>query len=573
MSSTRATQAAIELLDAAPVEVEAATSAAVQQCVADLSRPEALGLPPGTKVEVRETHISIVFLTPQRAYKVKKPVALWGLLDYTTLEQRIRLCEEEVRLNRRLAAPIYLGTVPIVREEGRLRVWHGPQRPPDTKTIVDAAVVMVRVPDFASWRTRIASGWMAPREISDLAVLLADFHKLHRVQGAAAARALPMGFARVVGQNVRATRVAVPRTFPASVHQGLVTRLARRLQRAKRRLKQRAGEGRVVDGHGDLRLDHVVRHQGRVTVLDCIEFTERLRHIDPLSDAAFLSVDLHSQGRSDLSRHFEQAYLERSGDLDGSALLPLFRAYRAHVRAKVNELQSNDARRTLPERAAFGRASWRWLALAWHFSRAGAPQPLVVLHGPSGTGKSVLARSLAPWLGADVIASDVLRKELVGMKPTDRPRPQDIDRLYGPDMHARTYEALHLRALRMLGSGKPVVLDATYLKASTREDARRMAAGVGVPCVLVDLRCDPAEIRRRLDERVARGDDASDADVRVYEHQMASLEPLGPADERGLVIHDLETPHERTLLAIAEAVEAQVDARKEALGSDPRPSS
>lgn len=549
---------------AAPDEV----AVAVKRLIDDLSRPEALDLPAGASIEVRQTHISVVFLTRDRAYKVKKPVQLWGLVDYTDPARRRQLCEDEVTLNRRLAADLYLGTVPIVEKGGRLRVWHGPSQPPSDVRVVDAAVVMVRIPDVASWAARVRGGFLAGWEVDDMARRLADFHKANRLSGAAARAALPLGFARVLRQNVRGTEEGIPDLFPAALHRGVVTRLARRVARARNRLRQRAGEGRVVDGHGDLRLEHVVRYRGRVAAMDCIEFNQRLRHIDPLSDLAFLSMDLTANGRPDLAWQLEQAYLDRSADMDGAALLPLFRAARAHVRAKVDLVMSRDVSLPTEQRATKRRGAMRALVLAWRYARTGATPPLVVMHGTSGAGKSVLASTLAPWFGADVLRSDIIRKELAGLKPLDRPRAGDIPRIYGREMSARTYEALHKRAARALSHGRPVILDATYLLRESRDAALQMAKDLGVPFVLLDVRCDDDEIRRRLKERAERGDDPSDAGVEVFEAQVSHRERV-EADEAAIV-HQAGSPAEQTALAIASALEAQVDARRETLGAEPR---
>ncbi len=552
----------------APRVAEDERIAAVRRLIDDLSRPEALDLPPSAAVEVRQTHGSVVFLTPERAYKVKKPVSLWGLMDYASPERRRHFCEEEVRLNRRLAAELYLGTVPIVERDGRLRVWHGPSSPPDDVPVVDSAVVMVRVPEVATWAARVRGGYLAAWEVADLARRLAEFHKAHRIGGAAASAALPLGFARVLKQNAHGTAEGVPDLFPAPLHRGLLTRLARRLARARGRLRQRAGEGRVVDGHGDLRLEHVLRYRGRVAAMDCIEFNERLRHIDPLSDLAFLSMDLVANGRPDLARQVEQAYLDCSADVDGATLLPLFRAARAHVRAKVDLAMSRDATLPTEQRAAKRRAALRSLVLAWRFARTGAPPTLIILHGTSGTGKSMLATTLAPWFGADILRSDLLRKELAGMKPLDRPRASDLTRLYGHDMSVRTYDALHKRAGRALANGRAVILDATYLVRESRDKARRVASDLGCPYALLDLRCDDTEIRRRLKERTDRDDDASDAGIAVYEQQVSQREPL--EDDEPAVAHEASDAPEHTALALASAFESQVDARIETLGAESR---
>ena len=532
-----------------------------------LTQPAALDLPPGSPIEVCQTHISMVFLTATRAYKVKKAIHFWQLVDYRTYEKRRTFCELEVELNQRLAPDLYLGTVPIIRHGSVVRVWHGDRPLPEGAVHLDTAVVMRRVTEFATWKYRIESGSpMAKAEIRDLAHRLIDFHGAHRVEGRAARRAMPLGFARVVQRNFRGTSAAVPDTFPEALHEGLKRRMARRLRRAKRRMRQRASEGRVVDGHGDLRAEHVLRYKGRVVVMDCVEFSTALRHIDPLSDLAFLTMDLIARGRPGVAARLEEEYLTLGGDPDAAALMPLYQAYRAHVRALVDEQTSRDETIDPFVRESKRRDAWRSLVLAWRYVRTGAEQPIIVLHGTSGTGKSVLARTIAPWFGAQILQSDVLRKRIAHMKPTQRPRPDQVPILYGEEMGRKTYATLFEEAEERIAANQAVILDATFLRRESRDAARALAARREVPIVLVNITCDEAEIRRRLRERTKRNDDASDADVAVFEHQLASREPL-EAGEETHIPHRSGTPPAILALHLASAIEAQLDPATESLGS------
>lgn len=530
--------------------------------IEELSRPDALVA--GETAEVIQTHISVVFLAGKRAWKLKKPVRLWGLLDYGSVAARLHWCEEEVRLNRRMAPDVYLGVVPITEHEGHLALAGEGE-------VVEHAVEMVRLPKGITLAERVNDGTVKTDELERIGIRLATLHAEHRLQGEAAQAALPTRFGRILMRNLRASSQGVPERFPAALHDGLVTRLARRLWRARERIRRRVAEGRVVDGHGDIRLEHVIRHHGRTAIIDCCEFNTLLRHVDPLSDMAFLSMDLIVHGRPELAQALEQAYLEHAGEVDGGALLPLYRAYRAQVRAMVDD-QSCRAPEIDPiTRARKALGALRCMALAWTQARMGAPQPLIVLRGAAGTGKSWLATHLAPWIGAEIIRSDVVRKELLGLEATWRPDAGQKREVYGADMHARTYAAVLERARDTIDRGHAAFLDATYLRRDTRDEAHALAKELGVPFVILDVTCDPEVVRKRLLERAARDDDASDADQGIYEDMMRTAEAIQADEAPFAVVFESGRPPEEAVLPLLAAVEGQVDARRERLGPDPRP--
>lgn len=522
-------------------------------------------LEPGAAAECVQTHISVVFLTPRYAWKLKKPLRLWGLVDYGTLAARRHWCEEEVRVNRRLAPDLYLGVREVRRGlGGRIGLTGAGE-------VVAHLVQMQRIAPGATWSERLDAGVLEAAEVRAGAERIAAFHGAVRLPEGGRALARPAGFARVLRQNFRGTAEHVPARFPPRVHAGLATRLARRLRAARGRLAARVAEGRAVDGHGDLRLDHVLRHQGRLVVIDAVEFTARLRHVDPLSDLAFLAVDLVARGRPDLARVLEEAYLQHAPDPDAAALLPLFRAYRAHVRAKVSAVTAAAAEVPAAQRAANDRAARRWLATAWGQARLGAPGVLLVLRGLSGTGKSTLASRLAPWLGARIVRSDLVRKDLLGLAPTARPQGAAREAAYSEEMGRRTYAELLRRGLAHARAGASVILDATYLRADSRAEVQAAAQRAGLAHVLLDVTCAPQVVRERIAARAARDDDASDADWKVYLEQAATQEPLTPAERTQAVPFASEEPAEAGVLSLLDRIEAQVDARTEPLGEEVDP--
>lgn len=502
-----------------------------------LSRPgaypeEAWGEQPAEQrqVELIHTHISVVFLTKERAYKLKKPLRFWGLLDYGSAERRLHWCREEVRLNRRLAPHLYLGVAPVLRlDSGELAIGVLGEELEGGEHVV----VMRRFAATATLAARLAAGRVSDRELQELGERIARFHD-HFPLAAELAKGADRRFAAVLRNNVRATRRSLPRLFPAAVHGLLVSALARALRHSRRRLRQRLAAGQAVDGHGDLRLEHVLL-EPELAVVDGVEFNADLRQVDRASDLAFLLMDLQAAGHGDRGG----ALLAGYGAVIEPAVLQLFCAYRAHVRAKVEAATSDEKEIPGPQRQAAEAMARRYLSLALAYANRGLQPPaLVLLHGVSGSGKSHLAAQLAPWLLADHQRSDLVRKRLYGLNPLQRPSAEERQSLYGPEAHQRTEEALLAAAAASLARGQWVLLDATHLRADSRERASQLAHSLGALPLLLELKADEALLHQRLQRREHRDDDPSDADLAVLLDQQRTAEPLSSSEQqRGLVVH------------------------------------
>lgn len=493
--------------------------------LAELSDPAAYP-EPVDRVEVRQTHISAVFLAGRHAYKVKKPVHL-GFLDFRDLGSRRFFCEEEVRLNRRLAPGVYLGVVPIAEEGGRIRM-DGRGEP------VEWAVKMVRLPDEATLRERLRRGEAGEAEIAALARTIASFH----ARAERGPRIREFGRFEVVARNARENfEQAAPRigtTVSRPVFERLRTLTEEALARLGAVIEARAGRGVPCDTHGDLRLDHVYFFPGRdePVILDCIEFNERFRFADPVADVAFPAMDLAFEGRRDLARTLADAYFAASGDEEGRALLPLYAAYRAAVRGKVEGFELSEREIPGAERVdAVGKARAHWLLALVELEAPERRPCLVLVGGLPGTGKSTLAAGLAERAGFRMIRSDVVRKELAGLSATTAAAAPFGEGIYSTVWTERTYEECLRRAERLLFEGNRVVVDANFREEKQRaaflEDARRW----GVPAVFLLCRAAPEQVRARLGER--RGD-VSDADWSVFLKVAERWEEPGPLVRRAL---------------------------------------
>jgi aminoglycoside phosphotransferase family enzyme/predicted kinase len=498
-----------------------------------LSDPAAYAFPVGS-VDVRQTHISAVFLVGPYAYKVKKPVSL-GFLDFSTLEKRRDFCEEEVRLNRRLAPHAYLGVVPVVRV-GKGLQFEG------AGDAVEWAVKMQRLPDEATLQKRLGRGEVGTELVESLANRIASFHREAETNERIAA----FGRIEAVTRTIMDIFAQAESQVGATVSRAVFARVKALAEEALGRLgpliEARSARGMPRDCHGDLHLDHVYYFPDQgppadLVIIDCIEFNERFRFIDPIADMAFPAMDLAFHGRRDLAQAFADAYFQATRDEEGRALLPLYAAHRAMVRGMVEGLEL--AEKEVPEAeraAALGRARAHWLLALTELEKPGRRPCLLLVMGLPGTGKSRLALELAESAGFSVVRSDVVRKELAGF-PGQGQAPLGLrESLYTPACNERTYAECLYRAERLLFEGRKVLVDATFHEEQKRRTFLKAAVRWGVPAGILLCRADPETARRRLENRQG---DASDADWSVYLQLAASWEEMSPL--AGQVFHPIST--------------------------------
>lgn len=493
----------------------------IAQLISDLSRPKAYPFAVD-QVEVRQTHISAVFLAGDRAFKIKKPVAL-GFLDFSSLERRRHFCEEEVRLNRRLAPEVYRAVLPVTRDKNGCRFG-------GTGEIVEWAVEMLRLPDEASLERRLISGQAHGDFWRNLAERVAEFHQDARSGPEIAASGRFEAVAGNVRENFAQTVNQIGLTVSHAVYQRLRAGTEHHLDWLRPLIDARAEHNVPRDTHGDLHLDHVyvfpqLQPPRDIVIIDCIEFNERFRYADPVADMAFLVMDLKDHGRHVLAEQFANAYFQFADDDEGRALLPFYVAYRSLVRAKVEGMKlfeseiSEEAKQTARQRS---RGHWL-LALGQLAKRDERPMMLLI-GGLPGTGKSTLARQLADRQGFSVIRSDVVRKELAGLSPNDRATEMFGTGIYSPQATERTYAECLKRAEALLWNGHRVVVDANFPTEQLRHRFLDTAVQWGVPGWFVHCTAPSESVRKRLENRQG---DASDADWTIYEQAARQWEPLG----------------------------------------------
>lgn len=496
-----------------------------ERLVAALRKSDAYPNAAGAPVDVRETHISWVFLIGDFAYKVKKPITT-SFLDYGALAQRERYCHEELRLDRRYAKDLYLGVVPITLDDGKLHVEGAGEA-------VEFAVKMWRFPDDALLSDRLQRGPLTTEEVSQLTCVIADFHRAATRVAADQPWGSPEMVLRGAMDNLR--------DLPAGVdsHQTATLRVLSQWTSAyfaEHRIlfSQRPANGFIRECHGDLHLANIVHWRDQLMPFDGIEFNEEFRWIDVMSDAAFLAMDFAARGRLDLCRSFVSAYLEQTGDHASLPLLRWYLVYRALVRAKVASIRATQQGQSLSDRSAALEDCSNHIDLAYRFTLREQPC-LWITHGVSGSGKTSGSELVVQRRGSIRLRSDIERKRHFGLSPTERPDAKNRVMLYCDSATHATYCRLCRLARGILRAGYSVVVDATFLKRRQRERFQELATVEGVSFAILDFHADEQTLRQRVTDRAARNDDASDADVQVLESQIASLEPLTEAEMRHVV--------------------------------------
>lgn len=460
------------------------------------------------EVDHHETHSSHILLAGDHAYKIKKSIDL-GFLDFSTLELRHHYCQEELRLNRRLA-PIYLDVVaitgtpddPVIDGDGEAIEW---------------AVKMQRFDQERQLDHWLEAGKLTREQIETLACRVADFHAEAPPAAADSEYGTPAQVAAPMRENFEQIRPLLDDNDERERLERLERWTEDRLTALDPVLQRRLDDGRVRECHGDMHLANMIALDDGVAVFDGIEFNAGLRWIDVASEIAFVVMDLDSAEAPAFASRFLDQWLAHSGDYDTLAVLRLYLVYRAMVRAKVAAIRlgqedtEEDEAREQAERLA------RYIRLAERYADAWAPG-LALTHGIAGTGKSTAAAVLIDRHGAVRLRADVERRRLY-------PDPDPATR-YAPEAHDAVYAHLETLAAQIIDAGYPVVIDATFIERKRRAGFARLAAERDVPFVILDMQLPQEVIEQRIAQRQRAGNDPSEADRQVMLDQQRRREPL-----------------------------------------------
>lgn len=489
---------------------------------------------PVAKFEVIETHISWVLLTGPYAYKIKKPVN-FGFLDFSTLAKRKHFCEEELRLNRRLAPQLYLKVVMI---------GGTPEAPwlDNTGPALEYAVKMRQFPQTAQLDRLLATEGLSADQIERLARTVAGFHAEISVVPVDS----PFGDLDHVAQPVLENFSQIRQCLEHNEIKPLLDSIEHWTQGQLLALRdafvERKRNGFIRECHGDMHLRNMALLDGEIVIFDCIEFNRNFYLIDVMSEIAFVVMDLEERQQTTLARRFLNAYLQISGDYLGLRVLGFYKVYRAMVRAKVDALRTSQEQTGTQEYAKTLQDLLQYLRLAESYTQPGQAM-LLINHGLSASGKSVATRQLLEELAAIVLRSDVERKRLFNVEIDQHATSQVGDGIYSPQAGEKTYAYLAKLAKTLLLSGYSVIIDATNLKRAQREIFIHLAQALHSPYIILHYQARVETLRQRVNRRMHNEHDASDATQQVLENQIKSVEPLDD-DE---VLHSISINTEQAL--------------------------
>jgi aminoglycoside phosphotransferase family enzyme/predicted kinase len=483
------------------------------------------------QIRVLQTHMSWIFLVGQHAYKIKKPIDL-GFADFTTLKNRRHFCQEELRINRRLAPHLYLDVVAITGSCDAPTV--GGDGDP-----IEYAVKMKRFPQSDLLTHVLERGELAAKHVDDLAHDVARFHGRIKVESTHG----PFGTPEAVWKPMRANFKHFEQALDG--HQTSI-----RAQHLKDWSEKEYGEKRytfvarkhgnfIRECHGDMHLGNMVLEQGSVTIFDAIEFNENLRWIDVLSEVAFLVMDLEDRGRPDLAHRFQNRYLEYTGDYHGVVVLPFYVVYRALVRAKVKSIRFRQKQRDEQTRLELQEQFHSYLDLAERYMQPPYPR-LLITHGVCGSGKTSGTEPLVDQKGMIRLRSDIERKRLFGYKPLDWTISTIGEGPYSLTATRRTYDRLAELASAVVRAGFSAIVDATFLERRHRDLFRQTARQLGVPFRILEFRASQDTLRERIASRYQKRESASEAGLAVLSHQLQTQQPLANDEHQEVISVDTE---------------------------------
>lgn len=484
-----------------------------------------------TSIQVLETHISWVLLTGDFAYKIKKPVK-FGFLDFSTLEKRLFFCQEELRLNRRLAPSLYLGLVPITGT---------PQHPQmDGAGIpIEYAVKMRQFPSGRLFSGLAERKAIADSELDHLVKKIADFHLSIEKADELSPYGHPQSIKHWFDENFTCIEPLLHEPYQLAELHEIRSWGEAEWQRKSGLFRGRLKQGFVRECHGDLHLGNITLIDGQPVMFDCIEFNPELRWIDVINEMAFLVLDLIHYGLEKQAYRLFNRYLQLTGDYGGIGVLRFYLIYRAMVRAKLALLRGLQKNQDLWQEALNDHQRYVNLALGFiHVS----PPSLVITHGFSGSGKSFLAGKLAAQMGAVQIRSDIERKRLFGYREHDKTDGS----IYSKEANQQTYEKLCELAKTVITAGYTVIVDAAFLKTWERALFRQLAAECRVRFAILSVTAPEPVLRERIDQR---SHDASEATIAVLEMQLHAAEPLMVAELEDAMV--IENDQEATETSVA----------------------
>lgn len=505
------------------------TSATIDQSLLDfLNNPDSYPHVPEEVTHI-QTHISHVFIAGSLVYKIKKPVN-FEFLDYSTLEKRKYFCRREIELNRRLCEDVYLEVIPVSRnkEEFILGEKEGCQ-------VIEYAVKMKRLSEEHFLHTYIRDNTLNRQHLDRVADKLTDFYRKQEPDE----HILEFGQIKNIkfntDENFNQTEQFIGETIEKPAYNAIKVFTNKYYQQHQDLFQQRIDERRIVDGHGDLHLEHIHITPEKVRIYDCIEFNERFRYGDLASDLAYLAMDLDFNGKSKEERYFTDQMAAKLDDPDLLRIIDFYKCYRAYVKGKVKSLQSGEEEVAEEDRRKSAETAGHYFNLSLRYALLGSQPFVLIFMGQVGTGKSTLSKHLEEKLNTPRFSSDRIRKTMAGLPLYKRTPPAKRKEIYSAEISDEIYEKLFEKAEEQIKEGGSAILDATYSSRSRREDLIKMLETQKANYFFIEANASDSLIRERLKSRNKDSRVTSDARAEDFEKISGAYHPPREINPRHLV--------------------------------------
>jgi len=506
-----------------------------------LQKPELYGND-NKKAEIIQTHISFVVLTDKYVYKIKKPVD-FGFLDFSTLEKRKFFCEEEIRLNKRLCPEIYLEIVTLNYLDDKLSI-NGPGK------IVDYAVKMKQFSQDNIMTSKLKQGEIDVDDIDKMVDILVEFYNKSDRNPEIDKFGTMELIKNNTDENFEQTKDVKDITIPQHIFNFIKMATNDFLDKKQQVLNQRIENGYIRDCHGDLHSGNIVVDED-VCIFDCIEFNTRFRYSDVACDLAYLCMDLDYLGYPYLSSYFINRYIEKSNDPGIVEVINFYKCYRAYVRAKVLGFRLNDPNISQEDKEEVTKTAASYFRLAYYYARLfektlkKTKPVLFITTGLTGTGKTTIAKKFSIDYNAEIMSTDMMRKQVAGIDVYERHHDEYNTGLYSPERMKKTYELIFKKADDILKQGHNLILDGTFKTRELRDKAYEIADKNNAEHMTLYCDCPEEKVKKYLNNRVKK-QSISDGRWEIYVKQKASFEPISD-DEKSIGIDISNTSHEEQM--------------------------
>ena len=482
-------------------------------------------------VQLIQTHISYILLTGKYVYKLKKPMN-FGFLDFSTLEKRQYFCREELRLNYRGAAELYIEVLPITQVGSNYQLY-------GTGKVVEYVLKMYQFPQENLLSSMFDTKTLEEKHLVELGEMLALYHKLAEMNDYIRSFGKVTQLRKAIDENYEQTEKYIGSLQTKVKFDETKAYSDRFFAERQELLDQRVQGNFIRECHGDLHLRNIALWQDKILMFDCIEFNESFRFVDVMYDVAFIVMDLEARHRQDLGNLFLNTYLEKTGDWEGLQVLPLYLSRQAYVRAKVTSFLLDDSQISAEAKEEASKTASNYYTQAWEYTKPHQGK-LMIMSGLSGSGKSTTAHYLSRKLGAIQIRSDAVRKHLAGILL----KSKGADEIYTSAMTQKTYRRLLDLGIILTRQGFSVILDAKYDLQALRQKVIQEAEENNIPLQIIQCEAPIEVIKQRLKNR---NGDISDATVGLLNSQIENSEPLTKREKELLITVNTTQPLENQL--------------------------